>query len=179
MMEAQEKERFEVTDASSAEWCMERLAEKEAERRKVEEQYDKMVSRYDKWREDSLEKLESDESYLHQLLAPWVDEQLEGGKVSSIKLPSGRVGFHAGPRQFSIGGEKASATNQALLEFVKASQPEMVEVKESVKWADFKRTLTPTEDGQAVTKDGEIVPGMKVERGERKFYVEVNKDAAL
>ena len=175
MMEAQEKERFEVTDESSAEWVLEKLAEKAAEREKVEEQYEKMMARYDKWRADSLEKLDADECYFHELLRPWVEEQLDGKKASSIKLPSGRAGFHAGPRQYSIGGDKASATNKALLVFVKASQPEMVEIKESVKWADLKRTLTPTDDGRVVTKDGEIVPDMTVERGEKKFYVEVAK----
>ena len=175
MEEAQEKERFEVTDLASAEWCMEKLAEKAAERQKVEEQFDKMMERYEKWRDDSIEKLNADESYLQQLLAPWVEEQIGGKKVNSIKLPSGRVGFHAGPLRYTIGGEDASATNKALLNFVKGSQPEMVEVKESVKWSDFKRTLTPTEDGRAVTKDGEIVPDMTVERGEKKFYVEVAK----
>ena len=48
MMEAQEKERFEVTDESSAEWVLEKLAEKAAEREKVEEQFDKMMERYEK-----------------------------------------------------------------------------------------------------------------------------------
>jgi hypothetical protein len=49
----------------------------------------------------------------------------------------------------------------------------MVETKQSVKWSDLKRMLKPTEDGRAVTDDGEIVPDMTVERGEKKFYVEV------
>ena len=171
-MDAQEK-RFEVTDIASAERCMEKLAEKAAERQKVEEQYEKMMERYEKWRADSLEKLDADEIYFHQLLAPWVEEQTGGKKVNSIKLPSGRVGFHAGPMMYKIGGENASATNRALLEFVKQSKPDMVETKQSVKWSDLKRMLKPTEDGRAVTDDGEIVPDMTVERGEKKFYVEV------
>ena len=173
-MDAQEK-RFEVTDTASAEWCMEKLAEKAAERQKVEDQYEKMMERYEKWRADSLEKLDADVSYFHQLLAPWVEEQTGGKKVNSIKLPSGRVGFHAGPRQYTIGGEKASATNQALLDFVKNSKPDMLEIKQSVKWSEFKRMLKSTEDGRVVTDDGEIVPDMTVERGEKKFYVEVER----
>ena len=176
MMEAQEKERFEVTDLASAEWCMEKLAEKAAERQKVEEQFNKMLERYEKWRDDSIKKLDADESYLQQLLAPWVEEQIGGKKVNSVKLPSGRAGFHAGPLRYTIGGEDASATNKALLNFVKGSQPEMVEVKESVKWSDFKRTLTPTGDGRAVTNDGEVIPDMTVERANKKFYVEVGND---
>ena len=175
MMEAQEKERFEVTDESSAEWVLEKLAEKAAEREKVEEQYQKMIARYEKWRDDSIEKLNADESYLQQLLAPWVEEQIGGKKVNSIKLPSGRVGFHAGPRQYTIGGEEASATNKSLISFVKQSQPELVEVKETVKWAALKNSLKPMEDGRVCTSDGEIIPDMTVDRGEKKFYVEVGK----
>ena len=123
-----------------------------------------MVARYDKWLSDSNKKLDADEAYFHELLRPWVEEQLDGKKASSIKLPSGRAGFHAGSRQYSIGGDKASATNSALLSFVKQSKPELVEVKESVKWADLKKTLKPMDDGRVVTDDGEIVPDMTVER---------------
>ena len=89
MMEAQEKERFEVTDESSAEWVLEKLAEKAAEREKVEERYEKMMARYDKWRADSLEKLDADECYFHELLRPWVEEQLDGKKARSINFRNG------------------------------------------------------------------------------------------
>ena len=172
---SEKNERFTVTDEASAEWCMEKLAEKAAERQVVESQYEKMIARYEKWRTDSLEKLEADECYLQQLLRPWVENQLDGKKASSIKLPSGRIGFHAGPRQYTIGGEKASATNKVLLAFAKESKPDLVEVKETVKWAEMKKMLKPIDDGRVVTDDGEIVPDMTVEDGEKRFYCEVNK----
>ena len=174
-MEAQEKERFEVTDESSAEWVLEKLAEKAAERQKVEEQYQKMIARYEKWRADSLEKLDSDEAYFNQLLAPWAAEQLEGTKKKSITLPSGRVGFRAGSKAFMLNGEKVASTNPSLLEFVKGADSSFIETKESVKWGEYKKTLKVADDGQVVTADGEIVPDMSVEVGPARFYVEVGK----
>ena len=174
MEEAQEK-RFEVTDMASAEWCMEKLAEKAAERQQVEEQYQKMIARYEKWRADSLEKLDSDEAYFNQLLAPWAAEQLEGTKKKSITLPSGRVGFRAGSKAFMLNGDKVTSTNPSLLEFVKGADSSFIETKESVKWGEYKKTLKVADDGQVVTADGEIVPDMVVEVGPAQFYVEVGK----
>ena len=175
MMEAQEKERFEVTDESSAEWVLEKLAEKAAERQQVEEQYQKMIARYEKWRADSLEKLDSDEAYFNQLLAPWAAEQLEGTKKKSITLPSGRVGFRAGSKAFMLNGEKVASANPGLLEFVKGADSSFIETKESVKWGEYKKTLKVIDDGQVITADGEIVPDMVVEVGPARFYVEVGK----
>ena len=174
-MEALEEKRFEVTDTASAEWCMEKLAEKAAERQQVEEQYQKMIARYEKWRADSLEKLDSDEAYFNQLLAPWAAEQLEGTKKKSITLPSGRVGFRAGSKAFMLNGEKAASTNPGLLEFVKGADSSFIETKESVRWGDYKKTLKVAPDGQVITADGEIVPDMVVEVGPARFYVEVGK----
>ena len=174
-MEALGKERFEVTDTASAEWCMEKLAEKAAERQQVEEQYQKMIARYEKWRADSLEKLDSDEAYFNQLLAPWAAEQLEGTKKKSITLPSGRVGFRAGSKAFMLNGEKVASANPGLLEFVKGADSSFIETKESVKWGEYKKTLKVIDDGQVITADGEIVPDMVVEVGPARFYVEVGK----
>lgn len=176
MMEAQEKERFEVTDESSAEWVLEKLAEKAAERQQVEEQYQKMIARYDKWRADSLEKLDSDEAYFNGLLRPWVAEQLADSKKKSISLPSGRVGFRAGSKSFLLNGEKVDSTNTSLLEFVKGADSSFIETKESVKWGEYKKTLKVAPDGRVVTADGEIVPDMVVEQGEPTFYAEVSKN---
>ena len=174
-MEALEEKRSEVTDTASAEWCMEKLAEKAAERQQVEEQYHKMIARYDKWRADSLEKLDSDEAYFNQLLAPWAAEQLEGTKKKSITLPSGRVGFRAGSKAFMLNGEKVASANPGLLEFVKGADSSFIETKESVKWGEYKKTLKVIDDGQVITADGEIVPDMVVEVGPARFYVEVGK----
>lgn len=175
MMEVLEEKRFEVTDTASAEWCMEKLAEKAAERQQVEEQYQKMIARYEKWRADRLENLDSDEAYFNQLLAPWAAEQLEGTNKKSITLPSGRVGFRAGSKEFMLNGEKVDSTNPSLLEFVKGADSSFIETKESVKWGEYKKTLKVADDGQVVTADGEIIPDMTAERGEKKFYVEVGK----
>ena len=180
MEEAQEKERFEVTDLASAEWCMEKLAEKAAERQQVEEQYHKMIDRYNKWWQTNIDKLDSDEAYFRKLLRSWVADQLAGSKKKSISLPSGRVGFRAGSKEFMLNGDRVTSTNPSLLEFVKGADSSFIETKESVKWGEYKKTLKVADDGQVVTADGEIVPDMVVEQGEPTFYAEVsNNDAEV
>ena len=169
------EKRFEVTDVSSAEWCVEKLAEKAAERQQVDEQYQKMIDRYNKWWQTNIDKLDSDEAYFRELLRPWVAEQLADTKKKSINLPSGRVGFRSGSKSFLLNGEKVASTNQDLVDIVDADDSVYVETKRSVRWGEYKKTLHVLDDGRVTTSQGEIIPDMKVEQGEPKFYVEVGK----
>ncbi|EJP32294.1 Gam-like protein [Selenomonas sp. FOBRC9] len=172
MMEAVEKKPFEVTDAASAQWALEKIAEKRKEREMVEDQYQKMVARYEKWRAESLMKLDEDEAFFEGLLRPWAEAELAGSKKKSVMLPSGRVGFRAGSKTYMMGGEKVSATNADLLAFVRKDDADYIERKESVRWGDYKKTLNVMEDGRIVSVTGQIIPGMTVTEGEPSFYVE-------
>lgn len=40
-------------------------------------------------------------------------------------------------------------------------------IQRKVKWGDFKKTLTPTDDGRAVDENGEVVDGVSTERQAR------------
>ena len=60
--------------------------------------------------------------------------------------------------------------DEALKAFVKESAPEFIETKETVKWGEFKKTLTATEDGRYITADGEIVDGVTFEEKPDVFY---------
>ena len=135
-----------------------------------------MVARYDKWRQESVEKLDADEAYFHELLRPWVAEQLADTKKKSINLPSGRVGFRAGSKSFMLNGEKVDSTNQDLVDIVESDDSVYVETKKSVRWGEYKKTLHVLDDGRVTTSQGEIIPDMKVEQEEPKFYVEVSKN---
>ena len=74
-----------------------------------------------------------------------------------------------------MGDEKVEATTPALLAFVKQDDDSFVKVQESVRWGDYKKTLTVMEDGRVATSDGQIIEGMTVTKGAPSFYVEVAK----
>ena len=170
----EEKKPFAVTDEASAEWCLEKLEENAKARALIEEQYKQMTARYEKWRADALAELESSDFYLKGLLEPWATEKIADGKKKSVKLPSGTVGFRAGGETWKIGEDKVTATNAALLAFVK-DDDSFVKREESVRWGDYKKTLRVMEDGRVVSATGQVVEGMTVTQGAPSFYVEVGK----
>ena len=171
----EEKKPFAVTDEASAEWCLEKLEENAKARALIEEQYQRMIARHDKWRADALAEIESNDLYIKGLLEPWAAEKIADGKKKSVKLPSGRVGFRAGGEIWKMGDEKVEATTPALLAFVKQDDDSFVKVQESVRWGDYKKTLNIMEDGRVATSDGQIIEGMTVTQGAPSFYVEVAK----
>ena len=171
----EEKKPFAVTDETSAEWCLEKLEENAKARALIEEQYQRMIARHDKWRADALAEIEGNDLYLKGLLEPWAAKKIADGKKKSVKLPSGRVGFRAGGEIWKMGDEKVEATTPALLAFVKQDDDSFVKVQESVRWGDYKKTLNIMEDGRVATSDGQIIEGMTVTQGAPSFYVEVAK----
>ena len=168
-----EKERFAVTDEASAEWCLEKLEENAKARALIEEQYQRMIARHEKWRADALVEIESGDVYLKGLLEPWAAEKIADGKKKSVKLPSGVIGFRAGGKTWKMGDEKIEATTPALVAFVKENDDSFVKVQESVRWGDYKKTLNVMKDGRVATSDGQIIEGMTVTQGAPSFYVEV------
>lgn len=177
MEQAAEKERFTVKDASSAEWVMEKIAEKQAEIAEMTRQRDKMLARYNEWYTAGTEALNGDIAYFEKLLADWAREELAEGKAKSISLPSGRVGFRAAAPKVTFAGAPVDKTSAAFVTLTKQVAPEYVETKESVKWADFKKTLTLAENGAVVTESGEILPDMKWEAQDPTFYATVKGGA--
>ena len=177
MEQAAEKERFTVKDASSAEWVMEKIAEKQAEIAEMTRQRDKMLARYNEWYAAGTEALNGDIAYFEKLLADWAREELAEGKAKSISLPSGRVGFRAAAPKVTFAGAPVDKTSAAFVTLTKQVAPEYVETKESVKWADFKKTLTLAENGAVVTESGEILPDMKWEAQDPTFYATVKGGA--
>ena len=43
------------------------------------------------------------------------------------------------------------------MDYVKSSAPGYIKTKESVDWAEFKKTLQQADDGRLVTEDGEVL----------------------
>lgn len=170
MEQTELKERFTVTDASSAEWVMGKLAEKQAEIAEMGRQRDKMLARYNEWYEEGTAALNGDIAYFEKLLADWARGELAEGKKKSIALPSGRVGFRASAPKVTFAGAPVDKESVAFVTMAKQVAPEYVETKESVKWADFKKSLTLAENGAVVTESGEILPEMKWEAQEPTFY---------
>ena len=70
------------------------------------------------------------------------------------------------------GGVEYKRDDEKLLDYLKANAPELVAVKESAKWAEFKKRTQLTADGNVIdTETGEILGCIQVVRKPDTFEV--------
>lgn len=168
----QAEERFQIDDIPKAEWALKKIAHYNRIKAKRKAEYEQMKADNEHWYQQETAEADRQIEYFQALLQPFAEKELEGSKKKSVALPSGKIGFRAGTQKFFLGADEVKNDNPALIGFVKASLPELLKVKESVDWATMKKDLVALGNGKVITKDGEIVPDMRVETGGVKFYVE-------
>lgn len=158
------KENFIVKDQSSANWCVKKIANCDEEILALKKFVADEKLKLDNYLDTMLKEKLANRRYFEALLMPYAQETLKFSNLKSIKFPEGTIGFHANQPKI----EKDEA---ALMTFVETSLPEFVKVKKSVNWADLKKECVMTGD-KMVTKDGEVVEGVKVLPAEPDtFYV--------
>lgn len=168
-----ERQVFVIDDMAKAEWAMKKIAKarKIIQQRGVE--CEQMIADARSWLENETAAINDDISYFESALRMFAEQQIAGSKKKSFNLPSGKIGFRSGTKKYYLAGNEVKNDNPELLDFVKLSMPELVEVKESVKWSELKKNLKVLDNGKVVTEDGEIVPDMKVVSCEDRFYIDV------
>lgn len=171
--EVEETQSFVIDDLSKAEWAMKKIAHSKAKITDLQTQAQKMRNDVDMWLQKEAEHETNNIAYFEALLQPFIAEQLKDSKKKSLSLPSGKAGYRAGATKFKFNGVEVDSKLPDLIEYVKANSPDFIKKTETVKWADYKKTLTVTDEGAVVTADGEIIEQMNVEKGEDKFYTEV------
>lgn len=160
-------ERFKVRDISGAEWCLKKISRAQAKYDEIKAYVEAEKAKLDAFLADAKAQYDGDKGYFESLLMPYAMQQLEGQKKKkSIKLPSGTIGFKSVPAEIK-------KDDEALKAFVKESAPEFIETKETVKWGEFKKTLTAA-GGRFVTADGEIVDGLTYEEKPDVFYSKIS-----
>lgn len=170
------EQRFRVTDDSGAEWCLGIIREAQSEIQKWETYYADRLSH-------EIRKQNRRIDWMKHLLEEYFRTvpHDKAKTQENYKLPGGKL-----IRKF--GGQKFDAKDPAFVAWLKQNKlTDYVEVKETAKWGEFKKTLPKEENGQLrmiraddgelhlVTADGEILPGVKVTMEEDSFDVEVKK----
>jgi hypothetical protein len=170
------KPHFEVTDKSSAEWVLRKIAQLKAEddvnSRIAQEQiaeYQKEIDNITGWQMDERRKLTNHMEFLKSLLEPYHRMILEADpKAKTIKLPHGEMKIRA--QQPEIDKD-----DKALTAWLKLSEEtrKFVETKEVPKWGEFKK-LCKIENGKAVyLETAEVVDGITATDRPDKFEVVV------
>ena len=164
-----EKAQFVIDSLDKASWALRKIAQMQEKKAAAIEQADIEFRRVSAWRDEQVAAHDKQIAFFEFLLRPFAEQSLDGEKKRSLKLPAGTMGFRAGQPHYDV-------NEPELLAYVKASAPEFLKIKESVDWPRFKKDMGLRVDGnRAVTKEGEIIPGIVASEGEDTFFVKVGE----
>ena len=161
----EEPQRFVIDTPDKASWALRKIAQMEAKKKAAQEQADAETMRVKTWLAEQTVDCDKQIAWFEFMLRPFAESALQGEKKRSLTLPAGTIGFRSGQPHFDV-------NEIELLGYIKERAPGYVKIKESVDWSRFKKemALQPV-NGKAVTKDGEIIPGIVASDAEDTFYV--------
>lgn len=169
--ETQPREKFTVDNDMKAEWCLSKIRMVRAEQKREKDELARQMQFYQDQMDMIDKQADEDVTFFESMLIPYFAERMESGFTkatktqTTYKLPTGKMVLkHQEPTY--------ERNNAELLPWLKANRPDLVKVEESPNWADLKKTVKVVGES-IVTKDGEIIPGVKVTEREDKFEVEV------
>ena len=156
-----EHDGFHVTDDKAAEWCMKKIREAEADRAMWKTHYEAQMEKVNKAADESVVYFTAKlEEYFASVPHKATKTQ------ESYSLPGGKLILKQQQPKFET-------DDDALVPWLEANgRTGLVKIKKSADWATLKKSLNFV-GTNAVTVDGEIVPGVKVEQRPDVFKVEM------
>lgn len=171
LKEEQPRERFTVDNDMKAEWVLSKIRRIRADQKKEKDELARQMQFYQDQMDMIDRQADEEVTFFESMLIPYFAERMDSGFTKSTKtqttykLPSGKLVLKKQEPTYD-------RNNAELLPWLKANRPELVNVEESPNWAELKKTITVVGEA-ATTKDGEVIPGVKVTEREDKFEVEV------
>ena len=148
-------EDFKVTDDKTADWALTKIHEAEDERDRLIALAEAQIEDLKNKIEDLKNKCENETGFLKSCLAMYFEtvKSKETKTQKTYKLLSGTLVF----KKPSV---KINHDDEALLNYLSENDGEdFIKIKKSIDWAEFKRTLTISDDGEVIdTGLGTIIP---------------------
>ena len=156
-----EHDGFHVTDDKAAQWCMQKIMEAETDRAMWKAHYEAQMEKVNKAADESIAYFTAKlEEYFANVPHKATKTQ------ESYTLPGGKLVLKQQQPKFETDDDK-------LVSWLEANgRTGLVKIKKSADWATLKKSLNFVGEN-AVTVDGEIVPGVKVEQRPNVFKVEM------
>lgn len=155
--EEEQKERFKITDLSSADWVLRKRQaiiddlETSTEYAKAEMQkYQNFIANQEKAAEEQI-------AYFNYLIEDYLREQKAENPKYKLQTAVGQANFR--------NSKTWEYEEDEIMNFLKENNMEefiRIKVTESINKTDLKKSLKVTDAGMAVTEDGEIVPGIAI-----------------
>ena len=152
--------RFEVKDLDTANWAVGKMLKAHQRIAVRAAQGAEYKARIDAWLEQANKEDLATCEFFEGELRPFVQSELVGSKKKSVKLLYGTAGFRTPPDHVEVEDEEAA------LDYCRKFAPELIRVKESVDKAEIRKRLAK----------GEVFDGVKLTRGETRFYVNIEED---
>lgn len=161
---------FEITDINSLNWAFRKLTALKSKEKEIKQLANVERDRIAEWENGELSSITNSVSFFESLVTLYHAKQLaEDPKAKTISTPYGK----SKTRKSKEAPDKAD--EEVILQYV--IENEMDEfIKNSVKWADLKKSLKIVEiSGEKVVVDenGQIVPGVIVKPESISYSVEV------
>ena len=167
------REPFEVDNDMKAEWCLSKIRKIRDEQFRERAELHRQMQFYQDQMEIIDKQADEDVAFFESMLKNYFAIRVEEGFTkstktqTSYKLPTGKLVLKKRNPDFVRNDDE-------LLPWLKANRPDLVKIEESPNWAELKKTVDVVGDGVS-TKDGEMIPGVKVVPKEDVFEVEVGK----
>ena len=157
---------FSIDSDDKAEWAIRRISEIRAESERLIAVSEHYIEFYRNKITDAQARCTERCDGLIAMLRSYFDSVPH--KVTRTQqtyaLPSGKL-------TLKIQQPKIERDDAALTDWLRENRPEFIEVKETPRWGDFKKTVRLT-GTDYVTEDGEIVPGITVTPRDPVFTVD-------
>lgn len=174
LMEVEEiqsqESKFEINDINSLNWAFRKLTALKSKEKEIKQLANVERDRIAEWEKSELSSITNSVSFFESLITLYHAKQLAvDPKAKTISTPYGK----SKTRKSKETPDKAN--EEVILQYV--IENEMDEfIKNSVKWADLKKSLKIVEiSGEKVVVDenGQIVPGVIVKPESTSYFVEV------
>ena len=160
-----EENAFTVRDDASAEWCMQKIREAEADRTMWKKHYEAQMEKVNQAADSAVQYFTAKlEEYFATVPHKATKTQ------ESYSLPGGKLVQKKQQPEYKTDGDELIQwlKDNFMFDFVKTK------TVESADWAGLKKIVSITPDGAHVaTEDGEIVPGVTVTQRPDVFKVEM------
>lgn len=162
------KETFKVTDNSSADWVLRKLAALEAQENSNNQLAQQNIDRIKQWRDKKSQETRQSREYFEFLLTDYFNQQRAKDPKFKLDTPNGRVSARKVPRKWKYDDEN-------LVKSLKqADAKDFIRIKEEPDKKALKKAAQVTDAGDVVTEDGVKLDGVHVDPATYKTVIKVN-----
>lgn len=162
MEEVQQEEHkpFVIENDKMADWALRRIADLQSDTATWKAYYKEQAEKIESANNAGIERMTQYLQAYFDTVPHKVTKTQE-----NYKLPSGKLVWKDQTDEYE-------RKDEDIIKWCADNAPECIETVQKVKWGDLKKMLTPMGEQMAFGQTGEVVPGVKCIKRERKFVAQ-------